>query len=225
MKLSKETVEALKNFSTINSNIAIGEGQSIKTVAIAKNIMAKVDVPETFPYVFGIYDLPEFLSAYGMFDDPELEFNENQKSVTMTEGGSSIEYYFSEIENLVTSDKDVKMPSCELKFSLSSDQLGSMRRASGALKTNDIVVTGSGDRVMVSVNDITNATSNKFTLEVDACDIQTDESFEFVFNINNFKFVNSDQYDFEVSSKMIASVVASSTNYWLALEKSSTFGG
>jgi hypothetical protein len=224
MKLSTETVEVLKNFATINSNIAIGGDTSIKTVAIAKNVMAKAPVNETFPYKFGVYDLGEFLSAYGMFDDPELDFDTNEKFVTMTSNNSSVKYFFSDVENLITSDKDVVMPSIELEFTLTNGQMNSLRRASAALKSHDITVVRDGDKLNVSVTDITNVTSNKFTLEVDNCSINTDEPFEFVFNINNFKFNSSDEFKFGVSSKMIASVEAAGIDYWLALEKSSKYG-
>jgi len=49
MKLSKSTVEVLRNFSNINSNIAIGDSGSVRTVAIAKNLMGKAEIPEEFP--------------------------------------------------------------------------------------------------------------------------------------------------------------------------------
>lgn len=224
MKLSQETFEILKNFSGINSNIAMGTEGVLRSVATAKNVMAKAGIAEKFPYDFGIYDLPEFLSAYGMFDNPELLFDESKNFVTIEEGGSSVKYFFSDIETLTVSTKDVNLPDTVLEFTLSESQLNALRRASGALKSNDITVSRSANGLSVSVSDVTNATSNAFTLEVTDCDIQADESFDFVFNINNFKFVNADSYVFKVSSKMIGSVDAADVTYWVALDKSSKYG-
>ena len=77
MKISKETIEVLKNFSAINPNLVIKEGNNLSTIADAKNIMASVVVKESFDSEVGIYDLNEFLSALNLIDDPDLNFGEN----------------------------------------------------------------------------------------------------------------------------------------------------
>jgi hypothetical protein len=48
----------------------------------------------------------------------------------------------------------------------------------------------------------------------------------FIFNIGNFKFVNDD-YEVSISNKLISNFKAKNTpiEYWVALEKNSTFGG
>jgi len=74
MKISKETLEVLKNFSAINPNLVISEGNKLSTIAEAKNIMASTEVSETFPKEVGIYDLNEFLSAHSLIEDADLEF-------------------------------------------------------------------------------------------------------------------------------------------------------
>ena len=225
MELSKETLKILKNFSGINSNIAIGPDGILRTVATAKNLMARADIKEKFPYRFGIYDLPEFLSACSLFDWPELLFDESENFVTIKgTDGSSIKYFFSDIENLTVSEKDVVLPDTVLTFTLTDKQMGALQRAASALKSNDISVTRNGSNLNVSVSDKSNTTSNEFTLEVEECEITTDESFDFVFNINNFKFVDTVLYTFEVSSKMIGSVDATDAKYWVALDKTSKYG-
>jgi hypothetical protein len=227
MKLSKSTVEVLRNFSNINSNIAIGDSGSVRTVAIAKNLMGKAEIPEEFPYKFGIYDLNEFLSCYSMFDDPSLGFDDNQKFVTITDGISAVKYFFSDIDNLTVTDKDVTMPDTVVNFTITNDELNKIRKASAALKANDLVVTKNTDGgvwTKLTVTDKENPTSNEFSLNIANCNIDTDENFEFVFNINNFKFNATDKYTFEIASKLISAVKAGDTNYWLALEKTSTYG-
>lgn len=227
MKLTSETVNVLKTFANINSNIAIGEQGVVRTVAIAKNIMAKAKITEVFPNKFGIYDLPEFLNCYSLFDDAELSFDDTNKFVTFSDGQQSIKYFFSDIENLVTSDKDVTMPDSDIEFTITDAQLASIRKASGALKANDMVITKNtegGEWIKLTVTDTENPTSNEFSLNINNCDIKTDMGFKFVFNINNFKFNTATAYKYSVSSKMIASVVAGDVDYWLALDKNSKYG-
>ena len=227
MKLNNDTVEVLKNFAAINSNIVIGTEGFVRSVAIAKNVMAKANITDAFPYKFGVYDLPEFLSCYSLFDDAELTFSDTQKFVTFSDGIQSIKYFFSDVENLVTSDKDITMPESALTFTITDSQLASIRKASGALKANDMVITKNtegGLWTKLTVTDRDNPTSNEFSINIANCSIDTEENFEFVFNINNFKFNQADEYKFEVASKMISKVTTDTVDYWLALEKSSKIG-
>jgi hypothetical protein len=46
MKISKPTIEILKNFSQINSNILIREGNLLRTISVGMNIFARATVEE-----------------------------------------------------------------------------------------------------------------------------------------------------------------------------------
>lgn len=225
MKLSNNTIDALRSFAFINSNIALGvEPNVLRSVAISKNLMAKTAITETFPHKFGIYDLNQFLSCVSLFDSPELTFDESQKFVTIGDASSSIQYFFSDIENLITSDKDLNMPECEVSFTLTDAQLKSINKAAGVISGDHMVIKNSNGVISVTVTDIEDPTSNKFNLDVTTCDIKTEKSFEFIFNINSFKFKESAEYVFDISSKMISAVKAGDTQYWVALDKNSTYG-
>ena len=57
MNLSKQTVDILKNYSTINSSIAVSTGSTLQTMSAMKNILVKSTVEESFETDFAIYDL------------------------------------------------------------------------------------------------------------------------------------------------------------------------
>ena len=63
MKLNQNTIETLKNFAGINTNILIKQGDELSTISTMRNIFAKAKVSDNFANEFGIYDLNEFLSA------------------------------------------------------------------------------------------------------------------------------------------------------------------
>ena len=48
MQLSESTLSVLKNFSTINPNLVFKQGNQIKTISVAKNILATATITETF---------------------------------------------------------------------------------------------------------------------------------------------------------------------------------
>ena len=228
MNLSSETTAVLKNFANINSNIVFKTGSTIKTMAEAKNILAKASVSEVFPdREFGIYDLNEFLGVTSMFENPELKFNEEMTSVSIAEGKRSVKYFFSDPSILTSPSKDIVMPSTEVTFTLTSEDLSALRKAASTLGVSDVVFTGSegGTDAKIMVTDVNDSTSNSFELEV-ANVTRPSEQFNFVFNIGNFKLISGD-YDVAISSKLISHFKNQSADveYWIALEKSSTFGG
>lgn len=46
--ISNDTLEVLKNFSSINSNILVKEGNTLTTISPVKNVMAMANVTEAF---------------------------------------------------------------------------------------------------------------------------------------------------------------------------------
>ena len=54
MKVSSETINILKNFSGINSNLVFKPGKELKTISEAKTIMATASILEDFPVQFGV---------------------------------------------------------------------------------------------------------------------------------------------------------------------------
>ena len=63
MKLSDNTLTILKNFAGINNSILVKEGNKLRTISVAKNILAEADITEEFPRDFAIYDLNQFLNG------------------------------------------------------------------------------------------------------------------------------------------------------------------
>ena len=63
MKLSDITLELLKNFAGINNSILVKQGNKLRTISVAKNILAEADITEDFPKDVAIYDLNQFLNG------------------------------------------------------------------------------------------------------------------------------------------------------------------
>lgn len=227
MKLSSDTQSTLKNFASINSNLVVQEGNTIRTIAEAKNILARATVSESFDTSFGVYDLNEFLGVMSMFDDPEVVVSEDAAFAQIKQDRRSVKYFFSDPSILTTPAKDIDLPTVDVTFNLSQADMNALRKASSALGVTDVVVTGDeGDTgITIKVTDERDATSNSFELDVTEC-TRPENKFKFVFNISNFKFVNGD-YSVSISSKLISHFKNQTTpiEYWVALEKTSTFGG
>jgi len=226
MKLSNETLELLKNFSTINQNLLIKAGNTISTMSAMKNIVAKADVAETFTQEVAIYDLNEFLSAVSLFKNPNFDFQSDWVNITEEGSGStSLKYYYSDPSVVTSPSKDINMPDSDVAFVLDSSVLDGIKRASAVIGAPDLSLSkgnGCGPRTALTAKDKKNATANNYSVEVDAQSSAT--AFNLFFKTENMKLV-SDSYDVAISSKLISQFTSKNKNvtYWIALEPESTY--
>jgi len=221
MKLTNETINVLKNFSTINQNLVIKEGSSISTMSAMKNIIAKATVEEKFEKEFAIYDLNEFLSALSLFINPNLDFNDDY--VVMTEDGSNgkkLKYWYSDPSVVTSPTKEVTMPSSEIQFNLSSDTLSEVTKAAAVIGVPDMVLESGELRVTDKKNDTANSYSTQVVQSNDEA-----EKYKFWFKVENLKLLQG-SYDVQVSAKKISYFKNSNFDieYFIALEPESTYG-
>ena len=223
MELSDSTLQVLKNYASINSNLVVKEGNVLQTISEAKNILSKSEVSEIFPTTFGVYDLNEFLNVLNLVDRPRLKFEDNSVLIGDSTGRSKVRYYFSDIEMLTSPSKEVNMPDTDIRFSLDNDTLNKVKRAASALGHSELQVTPSGNAVSLTVTSTENSTANSFSIDVEGS-ANTDK-YNFIFNISNLKMTPGD-YEVEISSKLISKFTNTENNlqYWIALEKTSTYG-
>lgn len=221
MELSENTLQVLKNFSTINQNIFIGAGNTIKTISEARNVLATAVVNDSFPQDIGIYDLNEFLGVLNLVDTPRLKFADSHTIISDSTGRSKVKYFFSSIETLTTPQKDVKMPEADVKFTLDNETLNKLKRAASALGHNEVSISGNNGVLSLSVVESQNSTSNTFSIDIDG---EFKGVFNFILNISNLKILPGD-YEVSISSKLISQFKHKEIdlNYWIALEKSSTY--
>lgn len=224
MELSTRTLSVLKNFADINPNIVFREGNALKTISIAKNILAKVTLDEEIPREFGIYDLNEFLNVMSLVENPTVQFEDNSLIISDATGLRGNTYFYSDPDMLSSPSKDVTMPESEVKFVLDTDTLSRLKRASSILGHDNISITPDGNNVKLTVVDKDDATSNSFFSYVEG-DFAEGVDFNFILNVNNLKLVQED-YEVSISSKLISNFksIQSSIEYFIALEKASTYG-
>jgi hypothetical protein len=223
MQLSDTTIQILKNFATINANIAVKPGKILETIAVAKNILGRVEVDEEFTQEFGIYDLNEFLSVLDLVDQANLKFQDGYVSISDSTGRSNIKYYFCAPSLLTVPTKEIKMPETDISFTLDNDTFNKIKRAASALKKSELIITGKTNIVNLSVGEDGNETGNTFSIDVDGK--SKVDKYRLIYDISNLKFLPG-TYQVDISSKLISKFTSSSGNlcYWIALEKNSTYG-
>ncbi len=221
MKLSDNTLSLLKNFSTINQSILFKQGNKLRTISVMKNILAEATIDEDLPKDFGIYDLNQFLNGMGLHQSPELDFS-NEGHVVIKEGRMRSKYFFADPSVIITPpDKEIDLPTEDVKFELSTQQLDKLLKAAGIYQLPDLCAVGEGGVVKLVVRDKKNDTSNIFSVVVG----ETDKEFTFNFKIENIKILPG-TYEVVVSQKLLSKFTNTDCDlrYYIALEPDSTFG-
>ena len=111
--------------------------------------MADVTVSEVFDTEVGIYDLNEFLSALNLIEDPELDFGDN--SVTIANGRASVNYRYSDPLILTSPQKEVSMPDPDFTVEITSNTIGEIRKAGGALGHAVVSISSPEDLSLIHI--------------------------------------------------------------------------
>ena len=221
MNLSDKTLTILKNFAGINNSILVKEGNQLRTISIAKNILAEAQIDEDFPREFGIYDLNQFLNGLGLHQDPDLDFSP-ESYISIKEGQRRVKYFYADPNVIVAPpEKEITLPSEDIHFQLESLSLEKLLKAAGVYQLPDLSAVGEAGVIKLVVRDKKNDTSNEFAVIVG----ETDKEFVFNFKVENIKIIPG-AYDVVVSSKLLSKFTNSNYNltYYIALEPDSTFG-
>lgn len=221
MKISNETLSVLKNFSTINTGIAVGVGNILKTVSSQKNILAQATVSETFDKEFAIYDLNQFLATLSLFDKPDLSFGD--KSVAIASGRNTSRYFYTDKTMIVTPpDKDLSplFASPDISIKATSGNITEVLRAASVLALPEVAVVGNeGQTIELVAFDAKNSTSNTFSVEVDEV---ANTNFKMIFKTENLKMMPGD-YTVDIVQSGISRWTGKSATYYITTEATSTY--
>ena len=221
MKLSDNTLNVLKNFAGINNSILVKEGNKLRTISVAKNILAEANITEEFPRDVAIYDLNQFLNGLGLHSDPDLDFSP-ESYITIKEGKRRVKYFYADPQVIVAPpEKEINLPTEDVCFQLDSTALDKLLKAAAVYQLPDLSAIGEAGVVKLVVRDKKNDTSNEYAVVVG----ETDKDFVFNFRVENIKIIPG-AYDVVVSSKLLSkfSNTRYDLQYYIALEPDSTFG-
>lgn len=218
MQISNTTIQILKNFAQINTNILVHEGNELRTVSTMKDIFAKATVEETFPLEFGIYDLTTLLALLTLTENQEIDFGD--KSLKISKDNGEFEYYYADPSILVAppKGKDIKVDET-FTFSITKEDLATITKAAAIVSAPTISITSKGGKVVLSVGDPKTPASNSYKKQVG----EFDEEFNMMLAVGNLKVI-PEAYEVVLSKKKLVHFRNNERGlmYWLAAEPTST---
>jgi hypothetical protein len=222
MKLSNETLNILKNFSTINQNLEVKAGNKLTTVSATKTVLAKATLKEDFPQDFCVYDLNQFLLVYSMFkDNVELGFDDH--NVIFKSGRKQSKYRKASRDTIVTPpEKEIKLTHVDYSFKLSESDYSDILKAANVLSSPNIALKSDGKDVILYAYDANDDAQHSTNIDVGTAEGQ---KFNIVFKTENLKML-AGSYDVQISFKGLAHFknTKDDIQYWIAIEgKESTY--
>ena len=213
--LSKPTLEILKNFCSINKSLVINPGNKLSTLSINKNILVYADVEESFDSQLSIYDLGVFLGGLSLFEQPSIDTSrDNYVTVSDTKGRSKTKFFYAD-PDIITQppEKEINLPSEDVKFRLESTALQQLQRAASVYQLPDLCLFGDGEKMNLCLTDKKNDTSNTYSFEVG----KSDDEFCYCFKVENLKLLLGD-YNVTLSKSNVALFQGEGIKYFIALE-------
>jgi hypothetical protein len=217
MKFSAKTLQVIRNFSSINNGIQFKQGKTLKTMSESKNVMAKATLDTEIEATFCIHDLSQFLGCVSMLDDPDLTPTDFYLQIGNV--SRMFNYIYADPSMiLIPPDKDINLPSREVEFKLNGDVLALLMKSAGQLGSPQIAVTGNREKIYLQTMNVKNPTDSSFRVEVG----ETSSEFSLIFLTENIKLLPGD-YDVAISAKGFAHFAGEDIDYWITIEKDSSF--
>lgn len=217
MQISDNTLTILRNFSTINPSVVFKPGHVIRTISPQKTVMAMATISDEIPSDACVYDTSKFLSLLGLYENPDVKFNE--KDFLISEGKRKTRYVFADPSMVISPpEKEIKIPSEDVKVSLKWDDIQSVIKASGVLQLPEIAFIGDAGTCYLRAINSADKGSDSFGIELG----ETEDTFQLIIKTENLKLLPMD-YDVTISSKGISCFAGKDIKYFIAIESKSTY--
>lgn len=175
MKLSQETITILKNFATIEKRMEFKPGNTIRTRTGSVYVLA--NVAEEFPdpkkvnrTEFGIYDMSNLLNVLSLFDEPDVEFAEDNLLIRSSNGMQEGKYGYAGQGSLGLLPFPPKMhplPAKHIEVPIPEEQLVKLQKSISYLEKPELKITSDGKTVRIGTGNHKNDKSNSFSMVFD----------------------------------------------------------
>jgi hypothetical protein len=213
MQVSAATIQILKNFAQINTNILVREGSELRTISTMKDIFAVAKVEEVFPQEFAIYDLTSLLALLTLTENQDVDFGE--KSLKISKDNGEFEYFYADPSIIVfPPNKNVTVDE-HFVFAISKEDMVMITKAAAIVSAPSINFVAKNGKCVLSVGDPKTPASNSYKKTVG----ETEHEFNVQLAVGNLKVI-PDTYEVVLSKKKFIHFRNKERGlmYWLAAE-------
>lgn len=219
MKIDKNIINILKNFSQNSLSLSVKKGNKIGVISESRNTIAESYLPVPFERDFAVYDLSKFISCLSMFSSPELTFQKTY--VTIGDDNRSINYMYVDedlINKCVIPEHKLTIEPQVAEFNITAQNLKDAEKALSVLSVPNIVFEGKSGVLKMIVCDVKTASGNTFEIDVGG----TDKVFKAIFLAENIKIINDDYRI--VLGQGVSKFYGNIIEYWIRYDHQSVMG-
>ncbi|QQG32130.1 sliding clamp [Citrobacter phage CkP1] len=188
MKLSKDTLNILKNFSTINSGVMLKPGKFIMTRSVNGTTYAESNINDEIDFEVAIYDLPSFLGILGLVsEDAEISMADDG-NIKIADGRSTILWPAADSSTIVFPNKPIPFPTASVIVDFKGEDLQQLMRVSRGLQIDTITFTNKDEKIILNgYNKVEDSALVRPKYSLTLGDYDGDHKFNFVINMANMK--------------------------------------
>lgn len=225
MKFSKETLNVLKNFSTINSGIMLKPGQFIMTRAVNGTTYAEAKIADVIDIEVAIYELNGFLGILSLVnEDAEISLADDG-NIKIADSRSTIFWPAADPSTIVFPNKPIPFPVASVIIDLKAEDLQQLMRVSRGLQIDTIAITNKDGKIVLNgFNKVEDSALVRTKYSLALGEYDGTNNFNFVINMANMKMQPS-SYKLMLwadGKKTAAKFEGEHASYVVAMEADST---
>ncbi|ARW58023.1 sliding clamp protein [Serratia phage X20] len=226
MKLSKDTLNILKNFSSINSGIMLKPGNFIMTRSVIGSVYGEATISSEIDIEAAVYDLPGFLSILGLVgEDAEISVSKDQTTIVIKDQRSTIHWPIADASTIAFPSKPIPFPVAKVIFELKGEDLQQLMRVSRGLQIDTLAITNVDGHIEIrGYNAVADSALTNVLYTLALGEYNGTNNFNFVINMTNMKMIPA---DYKVmlwaqDKKFASKFEGAQSSYVIAMEATST---
>lgn len=167
MQISNETLNIIKNFTTIFPSLVIPGGNVLSTKSADQSVMAIANVAESFPVEAMIYDTSRFLAVTSLLPESNYDWQEQRVVISSPTSGQTVSWRYGD-RRLLASIPPTSYQKIDSigQFSLTKDLLNNAIRAAAVLQHDALIFSHSDAGVLITTT-FTKANPSEIPVDVD----------------------------------------------------------
>lgn len=224
MKLTKETLDVLKNFTQFNSGMKFSEGKTQRTISMNDGVLVECELTDDFPKTFFIYDVNQFLGTYeSCSDGTELRFDD-EAHVKFVEPDAVVNYRLSAEKHIkAPPNKSLPIPkSFDAEFEINESQLNRLQKFSKMYDLPDLRLKAEDGKISIEAFNLKDNSKSTYVVDIAPATATYKEDFECLLKTENLQLLNG-TYKAHVSLGNFVFFKHTTKNikYWVAIEEDS----
>lgn len=223
MKLNKETLDVLKNFTQFNSGMKFLEGKTQRTVSMNDGVLVEAELTDAFPKQFCVYDVNQFLGTYeSCSDGTELNFDDDAH-VRFVEPDAVVNYRLSAEKHIKAPPEGKKLPipkSFDAEFDISESQLNRLLKFSKMYDLPDLRVKGENNKIQIEAFNEKDDSKSTYVVDINTETSTYKEDFVAMLKTENLQLLSGSYRAYvNLGNFVYLKNTSKPIRYWVAIEE------